>query len=621
MDLSTIPTEELQRMLGESSAPQTTVNNPSRPLSEWSTEELLAAAEQPEPKKFGLGDTWPARVAKSIYSGLTLPGDVMSGKAKLPSMDASVPGSVEYGSPESSGERVADMTMLASPIGAASRSGAGWAGVVPSPSAGQQASQAAGRIGVDIPRAAASDNVVTQRLGQVLSNVPFGGTSLRKAGEQATVQLGEAAERASAMPTGARVLPEQAGATARAGLEKYITTTTADRATKLYNAVDSLVDQSVTAPLSSTSRVAGEIMARRGNAAIAGESGALREVVEALSRPQGLNYQGVKDLRTAVGEKLKGGLLPSDISQAELKQVYGALSDDLANTVRTAGGPRASAAFERANKYYGLVSERRENLARILNVKSDEGVFSKVAQLAGSSSSADAKLLAQARKAMPEDEWAEVSSAVIGSLGRNKSAGTSLNVAGGLGVNASGEFSPNLFVRDYGKLSPAGKTILFNSAGTKGLRPYLDDIAKVSERAKSWLRFANPSGTAQNMVGVGQITGAGAAGYAAIGGSFVEPLTAIGGVIGTSMLSRALSRSVTAAPIAQWSKAYEMAVLRPGGATFSTLQIASRNLANTLADKLGINVNPTDLLKGIMGPGPVPIRAGGEQPVPGPDDY
>lgn len=36
-----------------------------------------------EPKKFGLGDTWPARLAKSVYSAVTLPGDVMSGETKV----------------------------------------------------------------------------------------------------------------------------------------------------------------------------------------------------------------------------------------------------------------------------------------------------------------------------------------------------------------------------------------------------------------------------------------------------------------------------------------------------------------------------------------------------------
>src|SRR4051812_40194987 len=41
-------------------------------------------AQYAEPaKKFGLGDTWPARLAKSVYSAATLPGDVYSGQTQV----------------------------------------------------------------------------------------------------------------------------------------------------------------------------------------------------------------------------------------------------------------------------------------------------------------------------------------------------------------------------------------------------------------------------------------------------------------------------------------------------------------------------------------------------------
>lgn len=40
-----------------------------------------------QPHKFGLGDTWPARLAKSIYGAVTLPGDVYKGDAAVPSSE------------------------------------------------------------------------------------------------------------------------------------------------------------------------------------------------------------------------------------------------------------------------------------------------------------------------------------------------------------------------------------------------------------------------------------------------------------------------------------------------------------------------------------------------------
>ncbi len=61
-------------------------------------------------------------VAHSVYSGVTLPRDVITGDAKLPSSGA-VPGSVEFGAPDSAGTRVADMAALATPLPAAMRAG------------------------------------------------------------------------------------------------------------------------------------------------------------------------------------------------------------------------------------------------------------------------------------------------------------------------------------------------------------------------------------------------------------------------------------------------------------------------------------------------------------------
>jgi hypothetical protein len=70
--------------------------------------------------------TWPERLVRgignSITSGATLPADVYSGRAQLPSSGA-VPGSVPFGDPASSGERVADLAGFAAPMNPAARAG------------------------------------------------------------------------------------------------------------------------------------------------------------------------------------------------------------------------------------------------------------------------------------------------------------------------------------------------------------------------------------------------------------------------------------------------------------------------------------------------------------------
>jgi hypothetical protein len=73
-------------------------------------------------KKFGLGDTWPARLAKDIYSAVTLPGDVAQGNVSMWGEDG-------HTNPEVIG-RSAELAQTASPVSPAARMGVGWAGAL-----------------------------------------------------------------------------------------------------------------------------------------------------------------------------------------------------------------------------------------------------------------------------------------------------------------------------------------------------------------------------------------------------------------------------------------------------------------------------------------------------------
>jgi len=185
-------------------------------------------------------------------------------------------------------------------------------------------------------------------------------------------------------------------------------------------------------------------------------------------------------------------------------------------SVANAGGTKAQAAWNRANTYYDAVSKRREALMRIVGAKSDEGVFDRILSAAGSTGRADQTLLARGRRSLPADEWNEVASAVISRIGRDPSFVTTPGAA----VTKSG-FSPDRFVTDYGKLSPAGKTLLFRSTGQSHLASALDDLATISQRFKQLNTFANPSGTGQRLTSV--LGGA---------GLIADPVTTIGTIVG-----------------------------------------------------------------------------------------
>lgn len=470
--------------------------------------------------------------------------------------------------------------VIGAPLGAAAGAIAPRA-VAPIAAAGPDVAAAAERIGVNVPRAVATDSLALQRAAQGARNVPFAGEPIVRATGDMLEGLGRSADDVAAgMGSGDRA---QAGATASGAIRNWITGRSAEAVSKAYDDVDRALDQSVRTELAATRDVIAEIAARRQNARIQGESRAISEVLPAVQAPGGLNYAGIKDLRTRIGELQKGGLLPSDISGAELSRLYGALSTDLRSAAGNAGGQRGLQLFERANSFNAAVAKRREELAKIVGTDGDapaEAVFDRLARYAGEKGGADISRLAKARNAIGSD-WDEVVSGVVSRMGRD----------------AEGNFTPDRFVTAWGSLSPAGKSVLFSN---KAHREALEDIFTVSSRAKDvYKKFGNPSGTAQN-VGFG----------AALAGMWAEPVTTIGTLVGGNVLTRILAQPATASSMAKWSRAYQNAVTRPAAATAASLQIATRNLSSTIGDQLGVRIVPQEILRAISGPRMSPASDG-----------
>lgn len=466
---------------------------------------------------------------------------------------------------------------------------------------------------VEVPNAIASDNLLTQQAGAVMRNVPGLGTPIIRNTEKTIGQLGKAVSDVAEAQGGRTA--EQAGDIAGRGLREWIGPKSKAILDRAYSAVDDAIDANVRGPLEETKRVVADIQARRQNAMIPGNSEAVRLVEGAVSEPQpsaemaslikqvgpetaaklapqmgletappaGLNYRGVKDLRSSLGEMLDTGILPAGMSKAEVKQIYGALTKDLGSIAEQAGGPKGAALWKRANDLAAQVSKRREELASLVGAKGDAAggeVFTRLKQAASTKSKADTDLLLKARKAIGGD-WEQVVSGVTAKLG----------------VNDQGIFQPGRFLTDWGKLSEAGKSILY---GTGAHKAALEDIARISTRWPQLQKLQNPSGTAQNVAG-STIGAASVMHPLATLATVLEPATAAGlGAVG--MLSRALAKPATAASAAAWTRSYARLAHGPSSAAaISQFTLQSRNLANTLNSQLGTNLSATDFLRAIQG--------------------
>src|SRR5579859_6078064 len=382
--------------------------------------------------------------------------------------------------------------------------------------------RAAVRQGVDLPNIAASDSLVTQRVGSALKELPVLGDPIVKASRTADTQMGNALKNVEQGYGSGSAL--NAGDVAKTGLTDWLTGGSKAVASRVYGNVDKLVNPNLTNDLASTRNMIGSIAAERQNAGLPGSSKAVDSVIDAVQRPGGLNYEGVKTLRSSIGEMLDSSVLPADIRKSELKRIYSALTDDLKDTVQKAGGAPALAAFNKANTLNTLISQRREALAKIVGESADaapERVLDRLIGFAAGNSRADFNKLALARKTIGANGWDEVASAAVSKIGRD----------------ADGNFSPARFLTAYGKLSPLGKQTLFGSTGRTDLVQSLEDIATLSRRAGELQKYANPSGTGRVM---GGLTTAGAA--------LAQPHVVIPAAVGARLAARQMAQPIRVKP-------------------------------------------------------------------------
>jgi hypothetical protein len=462
--------------------------------------------------------------------------------------------------------------------------------------AAPEAIAAADRIEVPLPKLVATDSPLTAFTGQVLARAPGGGPivdSMATLRDNMQGAVGRAAEIA-----GGSTDPAVAGASFRGGIENSFKPMVKSGVGAAYDNVSMLMDKNAKVPLGSTQGIAEEMMARRAGSAIQGEARAANEVLDAVTRPGGMNFEQIKGLRTHVGELLEGKTFPEGMSEHELRAIYAGLSKDLEGAAVAGGGERGLAAFKRANEIATQVADWKESLKKVLGSqsRSDEGVATTIIRMAGREGG-DVDALVKARTAVPPEVWQDIASTAIGRLG----------------IGRNGEWSAASFATDFRNMSERGRALLFRSVGHGDVLPYLEDIAKVSQKIVDRGKLANTSGTA----GHNALYAAGGAILTGIGaGRIVEPLVAIGGIVGANGLSRLLAAKATAASTNKWVRAYSAFTERQTPATYGTLEMTTRNLSNTAAAAAGVKFEPGELMRAIQGP--AGARAEGQQDIPGP---
>lgn len=317
-----------------------------------------------------------------------------------------------------------------------------------------------------------------------LKNIPFSGGVIQKGAQDAIDKLATKVEDVAGT-FGPYKTNQETGAVIQKGANAFIDRFK-DSADDLFKNTRKSFQPGELTPVSNTSAFLskqGEGLTENLKVALANPK--LRSVADAITKDSvdgQLPYEAVLAARSKIGRELSDSVM-SDIPRADLKQFYGALTEDL-KAAAAAKGPKELTAFNRANNYYKAGIDRIESsLSGLVQKGADpESVY----QIATSGSKDGATKLLKIKKSLTADEFGALQGQTIRRMGLAKASSQ----------DASGEvFSPETFLTNWNKLSPEAKGTLFKG----DVATSLEKLTKVASRYKDVSKLTNASNTANNL--------------------------------------------------------------------------------------------------------------------------
>lgn len=246
-----------------------------------------------------------------------------------------------------------------------------------------------------------------------------------------------------------------------------------------------------------------------------------------------ISYESMKQLRSRLGELVADSALNPEISTRQLRQLYGAMSEDMRLAAMSTGNPAAMRAADRANAYHRASMQRVEDLERVID---RNGGPEAVYRTLFTNSREGGTTIRQVMRSLDDEGKKQLAAVTLRRMGRaNPSAQDELGEA----------FSPETFLTNWNRMSPQARNAMFDGFGPT-FRKDLDDIvASTALIRQSNQTLANPSGTAATQMQGAAYLGAG--GALALG----NPGTAAS-IIGTVIVSNGSARLFASPRFVNW---------------------------------------------------------------------
>lgn len=275
------------------------------------------------------------------------------------------------------------------------------------------------------------------------------------------------------------------------------------QANDLYSKVDSLVPGETPMPIPATQALLAKFTAPIKGAEATSANSLLSDprmasIAEDLgtdlqaSANGTMPYQALSQLRSRVGAKLADAGLVSDKPIAELKQLYGSLSQDIRN-----GMGHGTPGWKAANAAENFYRQGMDHIDQIEPILDKAGGPEAIFKAATAGTKDGAHTINQVMSALDPAAQKTVVATVLNKMGQ---------AAPGVAVDG-GNFSMQSFLTNWNNVSPAAKTSLFDRMGP-GFRADMDKIASTASNLRVGNSvFRNPAGTAAGVAQTGTITG------------------------------------------------------------------------------------------------------------------
>lgn len=352
------------------------------------------------------------------------------------------------------------------------------------------------RLGADPLAGAVSGSRTIQGIEQALAKLPLSADVIGRKYSNTISQMDDFVKRIASRIT-RKEGTEQVGRTIQNGVESFKTRFQV-QAGDLYDQLWKKLPENERVPIdnfrSALDRSIGQFA---DDPAFQGllDSPSIRKLAEAAEGSDSVTVRTLKALRTKIGRELDDKAILSDSTNAELRQLYGALSEDIR---LAAEGAEALSEFNRANNYWAAGRARLDDVLRpIVQSGAADKIYNKVFGPEGQALRTTTSTIRSLVRSIPKEDSQVMAAEFVRRMGQSAPSQA--------GFERAVAFSPARFLTQYNKMPDGAKNAVFNTV--PGLRASIDDLAKVSAAIKDTHAMTNSSGTAGQLMFMSLLTG------------------------------------------------------------------------------------------------------------------